>query len=569
MRETWIQHGTHWMRFQQPKHVLEAYVLEDVLPVLQKVEHWAGYAVGFISYEAAPVFDSALRTRKPLPSFPLLYFALYSDCKIFQNIERCSEKNQIQFDWTLSVSKIEYENAIFEIRKQIEQGNTYQANYTWRLRSRWIAEPWCYFQTLFQAQRPGHAAYLDTGRYVILSVSPELFFSLDGQQLTTRPMKGTAARAPETIADLAEAKKLKSSPKERAENVMIVDMMRNDLSRISKTGSVQTPRLFEIEQYPTVWQMTSTVEAKTNRSVSEIFRALFPAASVTGAPKVKTMEILANLETSPRGIYTGSIGWMGPSRQAEFNVAIRTLVVDRMEGIAEYGVGGGIVWDSKAHAEYAECFVKTKVLSTHHPAFSILETLLWTRENGFFLLKEHIERMLSSARYFGYPTDEKKLKRVFSDARFEDGPRRVRILLNERGEIQMESSLLGEKIRNLVLEIAKSPIDSSDPFLFHKTTHRTVYESAGAKTGEVLLWNTRGEMTETTIANIVVDFGSGKITPPIASGLLPGTFRRSLLECGEIREQVVTLEEINQAKSIWLINSIRGWRKANLANPLV
>ena len=382
-------------------------------------------------------------------------------------------------------------------------------------------------------------------------------------------MKGTAARAPSPAADQQRAMQLRASIKDRAENVMIVDMMRNDVGRIAAPGSVQVPHLFEIEQYPTVWQMTSTVEAVTDCAVSEIFRALFPAASVTGAPKTHTMKLIASLETTPRGLYTGAIGFIAPERRAAFNVAIRTVVLDRMTGVAEYGVGGGIVWDSEAGAEYAECLAKAQVLWNCRPRFALLETLRWTPAERFFLFAEHIERLSESARYFGYLFDPEGVRGALTEAaaHFPPSPHRVRLLLHEEGRIHIESAPLDDLPTEVFLAIATTAIDSSDPFFYHKTTHRVGYERvrcASPMWDDVLLWNERAEVTETTRANLVIELDGARITPPVTAGLLAGTYRRTLLEQGLIQEGTVTLADLSRASALWVINSVRGWRRATL-----
>jgi para-aminobenzoate synthetase/4-amino-4-deoxychorismate lyase len=382
-------------------------------------------------------------------------------------------------------------------------------------------------------------------------------------------MKGTAARACEGGEDEERAARLRLSEKERAENVMIVDMMRSDMGRIASPGSVRVPSLFELEKYPTVWQMTSTVVASTKASVSEIFGALYPSASVTGAPKIRTMRILSQLERSPRGVYTGAIGTFSPGRQASFRVAIRTAVVDRVRGEAEYGVGGGIVWDSTAGAEYDECLAKMRLLGARRPRFSLLETILWTPEVGFFLLDLHLDRLRASARYFDFPLDEAEVARRLRSVSDRPGAseRRVRLLVGPDGEVSVEAAertAAGGKLR---VALAPRPIDPSDCFLYHKTTHRQAYDEARAAVPEsedVLLWNPRGEITESCAANVVVEVNGRPLTPPIASGLLGGTYRRHLLDRGEITEGVVTREELLASPRVWLINSVAGRREASL-----
>ena len=338
--------------------------------------------------------------------FPLLWFGLYEGV---EEVElpglgrRGADPSEL--DWQASVGPAEFHRQMARIKALIRSGDTYQVNYTYRLRTQFAGDPWNFFLRLVAAQDPPYGAFVDTGEWVICSASPELFFRLDGTRIECRPMKGTAARGRTQAEDLAQAQALQASEKERAENVMIVDMVRHDLGRVAQTGSVKVARLFEVEKYPTIWQMTSTIEAQTEAGLGEIFRALFPAASVTGAPKVRTMQIIAELEPLPRRLYTGTIGFFAPGRRAQFNVAIRTLLANRRTGCAEYGVGSGITWDSDPEAEWQECRAKARILAPPVPAFSLLETMRWTPEEGYFLLERHLERLQDSALYFGFRLD--------------------------------------------------------------------------------------------------------------------------------------------------------------------
>jgi para-aminobenzoate synthetase/4-amino-4-deoxychorismate lyase len=353
---------------------------------------------------------------------------------------------------------------------------------------------------------------------------------------------------------------------------MIVDMIRNDLGRVADVGSVHVPMLFEVTRHPTLWQMTSTVAAVCRKSLVEILAALFPCASITGAPKIRTTRIIAELESTPRGLYTGCIGFIAPGRSAQFNVAIRTAVVDRVAGQAEYGAGGGIVWDSACDDEYSEALLKARILTEQRPEFSLLETLLWTPEEDYFLLDYHLRRLADSAVYFDYALDlggvrGRLLQQVSS---FCGRPQRVRLTVSRDGASEIDAAPLPvpESARPVRLGLAQSPVDSADVFLYHKTTHRQIYESrrqACTECDDVLLWNERGELTESSIANVVVERDGNLLTPPVDSGLLPGTFRAWLLEQGRIQERVLKVSELGRCSKIYLINSVRKWREAVLA----
>ena len=461
----------------------------------------------------------------------------------------------------------------------IADGRTYQINYTYRLRAPFSGDPWSFFVTLARKQPSGYSAYLDIGSHVICSASPELFFRLNGRTLLSKPMKGTAPRGKTLADDRAQMDWLQHSEKNRAENVMIVDMIRNDLGRIAEIGSVQVPQLFEIERYPTVLQMTSTVTAQTDASFTQIMSALFPCASITGAPKVSTMKFIAELETTPRGVYTGAIGYLAPERIAQFNVAIRTVTIDRDAQQAEYGVGGGIVWDSDAADEYRECEIKTRVLTSSPIEFELLEALLCTPDDGYFLFERHMARLRDTAEYFGFSFDRAALIDRLEEMRrsLPAVDHKVRVALNRSGDLSITSAALSDIPRLPVqrVAVARNPIDSHDVFLYHKTSRRAVYDRARAEQSgcdDVILWNERGEITESCSANIVIDLDGELITPPIESGLLGGTFRSELLAQGQIVERVIPIEMLRHsvaraARRMWLINSVRKWMDVVLIDP--
>ncbi|MBP1702467.1 MAG: hypothetical protein H6Q38_1574 [Chloroflexi bacterium] len=542
------------------------------MPILQEIEARVEsenlYAVGYLSYEAAPAFDPALVVRPADPVFPLLWFGLYAP----PQEQPLPPADQLpKLEWAPTVTRAQYNKAIRAIKSYIARGHTYQVNYTYRQHARFQGEAFGLFTALAQAQPAAYAAYLDMGEYAICSVSPELFFTLQGEHLTCRPMKGTARRGLTLTQDHEAAQALQASQKDRAENVMIVDMVRNDLGKIARTGSVCVPQLFTTERYPTLWQMTSTVMAESQASFSQIIQALFPCASITGAPKPRTMQIIAELENTPRRVYTGSVGYLAPGRQACFNVAIRTVLVDRRLGVAEYGTGGGVVWDSTARGEYDESLLKAKLLGKQPPVFSLLETLLWQPVEGYFLLERHIQRLRNSAEYFDYPLDSERIRQALDHYanNLPATPQRVRLLVDRSGKQTLERTPLdpGSVTQPVRLGIAATPVDPADPFLYHKTTHRVRYnEALAARPGcdDVILWNTRGEITETTIGNLVLRLDGELLTPPVECGLLAGVMRADLLDRGVVQERAIQLEELAHCEEIYVINSVRGWRKGFL-----
>ena len=555
--------SNRWLKFSSPVKTFSAYSLKEVLPSLEEinrlVENERFHAAGFISYEAAPAFDEALTVR-PDGDFPLLWFGLYNRAEEI-SLPEAEDKKQDPA-WEAEIDRPFYTRDIARIKKQIREGNSYQVNYTYRLRSRFSSDSFNFFLRMQGAQKARYGAFIDLPEWALCSASPELFFSLEGNRIRTRPMKGTAPRGLTAEEDREQADWLYHSEKNRAENRMIVDMIRNDLGRIARPGTVEVSRLFTLEKYPTLWQMTSSVEADSSASLPEILKALFPCASITGAPKCSTMAIIKELEQSPRRIYTGSIGFISPGRKAQFNVAIRTALISKKPGEAEYGTGGGVVWDSTAGEEFEETRTKARILTKAAPPFSLLETLKWEPSVGYILLERHLKRLKESAEYFSYPfrRDEILNLLIRQSSRFPGRHQRVRLLLKESGELSCE-----EKDYYLpacwTLTAAAEAVDSRNPFLYHKTSNREVYEKQKAlhpETDDVLLWNERGEITESCIANVVVVLKGEHLTPPVSCGLLAGTYRQELLENAKIKERVLTLEDLKQAERIYLINSVRG-----------
>ena len=583
--EVLLSDNAEWLHFTNPYRLITAERLDEVLPALREVEHLSQanqwYAAGFLSYEAASAFDPALPTHASTsflenPSslhaarsneIPYLWFGLYPTPHLTALPNPAGRPPNLS--WQPTTDGPSYHAAIASIKDHIAEGRTYQVNYTMRLQTEFDGDAWEFFLQIAQKQNR-HAAYVDTGSHVICSASPELFFQLDGNTITCRPMKGTTSRGRTTAEDLEQSEWLKKSAKNRAENVMIVDMIRNDLGRIAELGSVSVPALFQTERYPTLWQMTSTVTAKTNASLTQIFTALFPCASITGAPKVSTMNIIAELENTPRKLYTGTIGYIAPQRKAKFNVAIRTAVIDRERNKAEYGVGGGIVWDSNSDEEYTEALLKAHVLNGQQQPFSLLETMLWTPQEGFFLQERHVARMLDSAGYFDIPITKGNLEEYLEkiSCGFHT-PQRVRVLLDQAGTLAFESRAIDslDDRQPVKAGLAKDPVDSSNIFLFHKTTRRDVYDTARKgyeSLDDVLLYNEKGELTEFTIGTLVIELESQLITPPLFCGVLAGTFRAHLLESGQVVEKVIPIETLKECTKIFRVNSVRGWQSVEI-----
>lgn len=572
--------GREWRTFRDPTSILRATTIGEVAGCLAEVERAVAdgaYAAGFVTYEAAAAF--ALPVREPgSAGLPLVCFGLFSPQSVDSERALPRTGTYDTGEWQPSIDQPTYANAVQRIKSLIEAGETYQINFTFRLSAAFAGDALALLRDLDAAQDGPWGAYVDDGRHAICSASPELFFTVRGDRIECRPMKGTAPRGLWAAADRARADQLRSSPKNRAENVMVVDMARNDLGRIARTGSVAVTSLFEVERYPLQWQMTSTVRARGTARLPAMFEALFPSGSVTGAPKHRSMSIIRELEADPRGIYTGAIGYLSPHGRGHFNVAIRTVTIDRERGRAEFGVGSGIVWDSVDEDEYEECRLKASILlkpprfsyaTGHRPGFRMLETIGWTPAGGFALLPRHLERLRESAACFRFECDIRQVQALLENAVGDlAGPAKVRVLVSQDGAIVCEGIDLDEASRGPVrVSLAVEPIDKADVFLYHKTTRRDVYERARASRPDrdaVLLWNRDGELTEATEANIVVELDGEKVTPPIECGLLAGTLRAELLHQGTITERRVTVADLQRATELWLINSVRGWVPATL-----
>lgn len=552
--------------FTQPIKIIVAEQEEDVLTKLADVQAAvdAGYyAAGYVSYEAAPAFDKNF-TVKSEPNMPLVWFG------IFEKTLPVPEENEGFFqlsDWTTEMPKEQYEAGFNKIKAEIKQGNTYQVNYTMRLQAQCSGDDYAFYRQLTRAQQANYSAYLNTGKFRILSASPELFFHWKDGMLTTRPMKGTVKRGIHLTEDLEQANWLATSAKNQAENVMIVDLLRNDVSVVAETGSVHVPHLFQIEQYPTVWQMTSTVQAKTKQqtTIIDLFKALFPCGSITGAPKMKTMEIITNVEAAPREVYCGAIGYLTPDHEAVFSVPIRTVWLDIETGQAEYGAGGGITWDSTVTEEYEEALLKAKLLTEVRPDFDLLESL--RLENGvYYLLDHHLERVRQAADYFQYALSEVEVRKqlVQFAQEYPSGVYKVRLIVAKTGVLEIAGQPIIDIDQPVTMTLANTPIATDQPFVYFKTTNRAIYETFQQQaTGyfDVLLWNERGEITEFTNGNVIVKLNGTLYTPPVECGLLAGTFRKELLHTNEIVEKVITKAELLQAEEVWFINSVRKWVK--------
>ncbi len=568
------------------------------------------YTCGYIAYEAGYFFEQALEKYytgntggSARSDIPLAWFGIYkhpeSESAVSadpvthpviltpngmkgKNLAPPQAPPPAVYSLHPSVTRNRYERAIKRIKHYISRGETYQVNYTFNFHGKFQGAPEALFQKLVTTQPVPYAALIKFGQHAVLSLSPELFFAIDGERITVKPMKGTIARGVTPRKDCHNRSTLSNSLKDRAENLMIVDLLRNDIGRICKPGTVRVRKLFEIEKYRTVYQMTSTIngELKPGTSSSQIIAKIFPSGSVAGAPKIRTMQIISELEKEPRSVYTGAVGFIGPgpNRTGTFNVAIRTVILDSAGRTVQAGVGGGIVWDSTPEKEYAECEVKAKFLTSSVRDFHLIETLAWHPRSGYFLLGRHLRRLEDTAHFFGFKYDRtaviRKLKHV--SARINPGNScRVRLLLKRDGTASISTQQLKEDRSRKRVAISKERTDSHNIFLYHKTTNRKLYDQeyeVYRRLGyyDVLFSNERGEITEGAISNVLIRIGEHYYTPPVKCGLLNGVYRQYLLEKQPLKyragERIIRLGDLARADEILLVNSVRGTARCILPN---
>ncbi len=573
--------------FGEPLAVLAAHTLAQVPAVLAQVQAAAKagkWCVGMVAYEAAPAFDSALHTVDAADNChaPLVWFSVH-DAPLPWPQEAAEHHAAPQLEWQPTLTRADFDGALQHLATAIAAGEYYQVNFTAALQAalpestdgKAGADARACFDALQAAQPGGYAALLPMDATSVLSVSPELFFDWNSHtgDILTRPMKGTAARGVSPVEDAAAAQALRESPKERAENVMVVDLLRNDLSRIAQPGSVQVPRLFHAEALPSVWQMTSDVCATTRADVqlADVFAALFPCGSVTGAPKAAAMQAIAALEMSPRGVYCGALGVVRPGASggihATFNVPIRTL--ELRGAVARCGIGSGITSGSQPDAEWQEWQHKRAFLERANAPFELLETFALL-EGSFQHAELHLERMAAAAVHFGYPWNAHAVRGELQITALQHmaGHWRVRLLTGADGSVRAQTFALHAMTQPLGLQLAdRAFVQAHSAFVSHKTTRRAHYDafaptSAGAF--DTILYNEDGEITECTRGNIAALVDGRWITPPLACGLLPGVGRALAVADGRLQEAVLRRDDVGQVAAWAFVNSLRGWVGAEL-----
>ena len=567
-------------RWGAPARVLVAHHIDEVKPVLEAVHaaaeagHWC---VGHVRYEAAPAFDAALQVHAA--DGPLVWFEVHDGAPSAWPSAQAAGHAEARATWLPTLARPDFDAAIARIHQAIGDGELYQVNYTAPWMGTVTGEGTALFDALLRAQPGGYAACFTAGDEQVLSVSPELFFdwqaSAAGGSILARPMKGTAARGATPALDVAAAERLRASPKERAENVMIVDLLRNDLSRIAEPHTVRVPELFHTQALPTVWQMTSDVQARTRSGLRlpDVFAALFPCGSVTGAPKVRAMQLIRELERQPRGIYCGAIGVVRPDGRggiaATFNVPIRTVVMRGTQ--ARCSIGSGITASAEAGAEWQEWLHKQAFLARASEPFEVLETLALV-DGVYRHQAEHLARMAEAAQHFGYPWQPAAVHACLQAlaAQHGSGPWRVRLLLDRFGQPRAEAFALQPTATPVRLQLAPRPLaEAHGEWVRFKTTRRAHYAAFAPAPGsgifDTVLFNAEGEITESTFGNLAMQMDDGRwLTPPLACGLLPGVGRAVALREGRVQEGVVRVQDLHRVRRWAFINSLRGWLDAEL-----
>ena len=559
--------------YRNPVEIVQTRDAEGVRHALDQLRGAAQrglHAAGFLSYEAGYALErklAPLRAAAPPEAPPLLWFGLFRDYEEIADPGRVlpNPASACVSGARPLIGRDAYEAAVARVKAHIEAGDIYQANLTFAAEVSIAGNPLAAYAAIRDSAQAGYGGVVFTGEHWLLSFSPELFFTIEGCLVTTRPMKGTAVRRG---SDEAEVEALKADPKQCAENLMIVDLLRNDLSKVSRPGTVKVPSLFQVETYPTVHQMTSTVTAQLEEGIGpvDVIEAIFPCGSITGAPKIRAMELLAEIEDHRRSVYTGSIGRLSPDGHAAFNVAIRTLVMRAGTGRATMGLGSGIVADSEAGDEWRECLAKGAFVGEAESRFDLVETMRFDPHEGVLELERHLARMKASALELGFAFDRHAARNDLQAATFRlREPRKIRLLVSRGGMVALEGRPLPDLLPEPVqVALAPLPVPSGDFRLRHKTTDRGFYDEARRRggTSEVLLVDKEGFLTEGSFTHIFVERGGRLLTPPLSRGLLPGVLRARLIEEGEAEEADLTPTDL--ASGFYIGNAMRGLMRAVL-----
>ncbi len=568
--------GSAWI-FEEPQGFLSFEKGDDLDKAFADIEvarHKGLHCVGATSYELGSLIDPAFASHIELSDAPLMHFGMFKTKRLVSDDEltdflddQCGEYEPFLSDIKYDISEDEYLTALQKIRAYLEAGDNYQANFTFPTHFNIGGCLTQLYADLRRAQPVQYGAYLKFPKITVLSRSPELFFTKRGSRMETHPMKGTSKRdLKDPVHDAQLSVDLTTDPKQRAENLMIVDLLRNDLSRIAKRGSVKVDALYAVESFPTVHQMISKISAEIDPELSfrEILEAIYPCGSITGAPKIRTSEIIKELEKTPRGIYTGAIGYISPQNDMGFSVPIRSIVVDEnRDGVMS--IGSGVVYDSVGRSEFAECLLKGKFLFDHKPEFDLIESFYFDQREGARNERDHLERMKKSAEALGFLFDLKEIKhsldRLYPKTIH---PSKIRVVLNRAGQVITEAIAIEPSIDpEPFVVISEQTINAHDPVYAHKTTNRALYnaeftraKSMGAM--DILFFNQYGHLTEGAIHNVFVEIDQKWVTAPLTSGILPGIGREHFMNSHNVIERNITREELTNAEEIWLVSSTRG-----------
>ncbi|MCU0453700.1 MAG: aminodeoxychorismate synthase component I [Bacteroidetes bacterium] len=574
--------------FDTLEDVIWADRVHEVVPALVRAQMWIErgyYVAGYVGYEAAPAF-LPVPGRDPVhgPTH-LLWLGVYADPIVVPRTGTSVPMPPPSDGLTISelsprIPRRAYREGFRRVRAYLERGHTYQVNYTFPLDGHFTGSSVELYARLRATQPVPYGAYIRHGDTAVISLSPELFVHIDGAHATLKPMKGTIRRGLRSAEDRELLDRLMASEKDRAENRMIVDLLRNDIGRLAKPGTVKVPAFFAVEQHPTVMQATSTITATLSGPMNlvDLFGALFPCGSVTGAPKIETMRIINEVEPGPRGVYTGAIGYFGPDGRGTFSVAIRTLVSDEEEGTFRVDVGSGVTIASPVEAEYDECLLKARFVESEPTDFRLFETILWRSHDGMEFLPTHLARLSDSASYFGWTFDLDALRRSLLEEadriareRTADAPWRMRVELDRDGSWKVVSKPLDELPDMPRVGFARKKVSTEERFQYHKTTRRSFYDELLAKAErrgwfDVIALNERGEVAEGARSNVVIRRGESWLTPPISSGVLPGVYRAHLLRQRRpsVREEVLTPEDLRAADEAYVCNALRGLVRVSL-----
>jgi para-aminobenzoate synthetase / 4-amino-4-deoxychorismate lyase len=571
------QENKESLLFSKPVDVLKFNYNDSPDLFFKKIESYLKkgfWLAGYFCYEFGYHLEESLKNLKRKNNAPLAWLIVTKrPKKIKLRSSNCAAKRSFFIkNVKTNISKKEYNKKIEKIKYFLEEGLSYQVNFTFKMNFDFRGDPVKFYHYLRNSQPTPYAALLQPDqKNFFLSFSPELFIRSDGEKIITRPMKGTISRGKTSGKDKDKKRQFIRSKKIKAENVMITDLLRNDLGRIS--SKITVPKLFSVEKYRTLYQMTSTIEAKLdkNKKLKDIFSALFPCGSVTGAPKIKTMKIIKDLEKEPRGIYTGAIGYINPKKQFCFNVAIRTAHIKKNKG--QLGIGGGILYDSQKESEYKEALLKANFFTKTHFSPKLIETILWSKDKGFWLLDLHLMRLKSSSAYFSFPFYQDKIKKELEEkVKGKKKDIKIRLLVDSKGKVDSFATRLEKKQQPVKVKINSQKINPDDIFLYHKTTRRNFYERERKKAEkegffETIFLNKFKEVTEGTITNIFLEKKKKLFTPPISCGLLGGVLRKHLIKEKKAFEKKLYLKDLKGADNVYVGNSVRGLLKANLIMP--